>query len=89
MFVVFVQVTVVQICAQQLHPLLVKLELGPLIHVGRVITIICTPLESIFPAFVIPRGMYDTTSTWRFGFGCAIHGRRSATEVLTYGRTFH
>lgn len=52
MTVVFVQVTPVPTCAPHDHPLSENDEAGPVIFAGTVRTMVWTPLDARFPAFV-------------------------------------
>ncbi len=87
--VVFVQVTHVPTCAPHDHPLSVNEEAGPVIFIGIVKTIVCTPLEARLPAFVIVIGICERRLVVSGHSGCHIPGIRSGRFADTYGSILH
>jgi hypothetical protein len=87
--VVFVQVTVVPICAPHDQPLSVNAPVGPDIVVGNVSTTVCNPEDDRLPALVSMIGNCDRYPVVSGHSGCPIPGIKSGTLADTYGSILH
>lgn len=87
--VVFVQVTVVAICAPQDHHPSTKELVGHDMFVGRVNAMLCKPLDERFPTLETTTGICDKKPTVSGHSGCPIPGTGSAIFTASNGVTFH